>query len=127
MEDKKDKLYLLTIVKNGNDFVSIDEINNVWNMIKEKLTKYGTSWTQYFAYELKKNNIIHLHTLCECSWAPWIKSPKGWSINLTKITNNVQRVISYIYKNYEQYYGDWMQLETASKIYTSKIDKIFQE
>lgn len=120
-ETRRSRFILVTIVRNGNAFVTLEELMNSLKILKGQLVKYGTEWSDNVAYEMKKNSVLHLHTICSCQRAPFYKSPIGWNIQLKTIRHlrDVPHVISYINKCKNQYDGDILQLERASYIYTS--------
>ena len=57
-QTRRSRFILVTIVRNGCQFVSIDEILDSLNQMKGQLRKYGTEWSDSVGFELKKNNVL---------------------------------------------------------------------
>lgn len=126
-QTRRSRFILVTIVRNGNSYVSIDEINDIYKRMIVQMSKYGVEWSDNIGYELKKNNVIHMHTMCSCERSPFFKSPIGWNVQLKTIKDisEVPKVLDYINKCKNQYDGDIMQLEAASYYYTKPIGEVF--
>ena len=112
---------IVTIVKNGNDFCSIDEIDFEYNKMQLRWTGKFIEWSAHKGYELKKNNVIHMHTYISCAngLVPYFKCKPGWNIQIKKIDSvkDLDKVRRYILKNKGAYDGDLLQLEAASYLY----------
>jgi len=119
---RRSRFILVTIVKNGSEFTSLSTLYQMYLNVRAKLQKYNCEWSDNIGYELKKNNVIHLHTYVSCERSPFIKQIYGWNIQLKQFPiDDICTIIRYINKCKTQYDGDLMQLEAASFYYTQPI------
>lgn len=98
-QTRRSRLYIVTIRRNVVEFLSLSELNAMFEEVKDKLRRYGTEWSSFIGYELDKRNVLHLHTYCSCISAPWYPPTKGWNVQLKEFPHeDSPKVIRYITK-----------------------------
>lgn len=98
---KKGVYYLLTIKCNTKRFAAIEELDNVFQRVKDKMPK-GSGYEEFVPYELDSLRRLHLHTIVSCPRQPFYKrlQQKGYTVHMKAIgLMDVDRVRNYCMKN----------------------------
>ncbi len=114
---RRSRYSLLTITYNRKTFLSLNELNQVFDGIKLSMRKYSAEWSDNVGYELKRN-ILHLHTICSCTRSPWIQPIHGYNIQLKNFPQEAYHiVVKYILKESQNPVAI-QQREYQSYVYT---------
>lgn len=119
--------YAVTIVYNPIKFISASELYDKLAELKTKLVKYGTEWSDNVGIELKKNNVLHLHTYCVCDRSAWVRPERLWNIQLKKIKPGTDQIWLHYIKKLGNHPCAIEQREVESQIYLTPFTALFVE